>query len=178
MKRIKFFVLFLTMLVSTISYAQTLSQTFSWNGLTLRYPSNYAITDRETGSDGYSFNCVSADDDVISILTASFFFDDQFLELTSDEVLEVCEAGIDGSFEGMAEEEIRDIQKGTKTVDRSKSYTCIYQPFTTNLAGIPISGKVSVSLQDNMLVIVAMLADDPARLSTLQSITNSIKRKR
>lgn len=178
MKRLKSFVLFLTLLVSTLSYAQTLSQTFSWHGLTMRYPSDYTIMDKEADSDGYTFNCVGDDEEVISILTVSFYTDALLMQMTNEGgVLTICQEGIEGAVDAFMDEDCTNLRKGNVAVDTSKSYPYVYQPFTVTMSGIPITGKVAVSAQGDMMVIVAMLTDEPSHLSTLQAITNSIKKQ-
>ena len=193
MKQIKSFVLFLTLLVSTISYAQTLSQTFTWNGLTMRYPSDYKITNQNIfwdedavwdeeddvylGEDVYTFNCGSTDDNVISKMTVTFYFA-LSIPNNSDEVLTECQKALTDYVDAYIDKDNKDIQRSNITVDKSKSYPCVYQTLTATNPNNKAIAKVVVSIQGNMVVEVSMVADNPSHLSTLESIANSIKRQR
>lgn len=158
--------------------AQTLSKTFGWNGLTMRYPADYAITDKDVDKDGYLFNCESTDEKIIAVLTVSFYYDELLPELKRDALIKVCQEGLDGAVEAFTTEECKVLTKGDMTIDNSKSYPYVYQPFTASLSGTPIKGRVAMAIHDDMLVCVAILAQDATILSTLQSIANTIKKQR
>ena len=80
MKTKAIFTILLSLILST-GWGQQLTQTFSWNGLKMNYPSNYIITDKEYDpDDGYSFSCEIDDEEVLSMVYIAFYNLEGFLD--------------------------------------------------------------------------------------------------
>ena len=175
MKTKAIFTILLSLILST-GWGQQLTQTFSWNGLKMNYPSNYIITDKEYDpDDGYSFSCEIDDEEVLSMVYIAFYNLDGFLDdKTTAEKQEACEDGLKEGLSGM-KETISNLKYTPIKKNSSLSYPNVYSNFSYTMYGVSVQGKFVTYLKGNYMVIYCMQAENSAYFKELEAIVKTIQ---
>lgn len=174
MKTKAIFTILLSLILST-GWGQQLTQTFSWNGLKMNYPSNYIITDKEYDpDDGYSFSCEIDDEEVLSMVYIDFYNLEGLLDdKTTAEKQEACEDGLKEGLSGM-KETISNLKYTPIKKNSSLSYPNAYSDFSYTMYGLPIQGKCVTYLKGNYMVIYFMQVEDSTHFKELEAIVKTI----
>ena len=175
MKTKAIFTILLSLILST-GWGQQLTQTFSWNGLKMNYPSNYIITDKEYDPDdgGYSFSCEIDDEEVLSMVYVAFYNLEGLLDdKTTAEKQEACEDGLEEGLSGM-KETISNLKSTPIKKNSSLSYPNAYSDFSYTMYGVPVQGKCVTYLKGNYMVICFMDAESSAYFKELEAIVKTI----
>ncbi len=175
MKTKAIFTILLSLILST-GWGQQLTQTFSWNGLKMNYPSNYIITDKEYDPDdgGYSFSCEIDDEEVLSMVYVAFSNLEGLLDdKTTAEKQEACEDGLKEGLSGM-KETISNLKSTPIKKNSSLSYPNAYSDFSYTMYGVPVQGKCVTYLKGNYMVIYFMQAEDSTHFKELEAIVKTI----
>ena len=174
MKTKAIFTILLSLILFT-GWGQQLTQTFSWNGLKMNYPSNYIITDKEYDpDDGYSFSCEMDDDEVLSMVYIAFYDLEGLLDgKTTAEKQEACE---DGLKEGLScmKETISNLKPTPIKKNSSLSYPNAYSNFSYTMYGVSVQGRFVTYLKGNYMVIYCMQAESSAYIKELEAIVKTI----
>ena len=175
MKTKAMFTILLSLSLST-GWGQKLSQTFSWNGFKMNYPSNYIITDKEYDpEDGYSFNCEIDDEEVISMIYVNFYnLEGLFDKSSTAEIQESCEEGLK---EGLSrfKETISTVKSTPIKKNTSLSYPNVYSDFSYTLYGVQIQGKCILYIKGDILVMYFIQAESSAYFKELEAIVKTIQ---
>ena len=168
----------LTILLSLIlssGWGQQLTQTFSWHGLTLNYPSDYEITDKDYDSEAYlyCFCCEYNDDEVISMVQIGFNSIDELSGMTTAYKQGLCEEGLS---EALTEMRLKatEFSPSTITQNTSLSYPNAYCTFSQTLMGIKIQGKVMVFMKSNYIFFCVIQTETSSQMQTVETIVRSI----
>ena len=177
MKNIKTLgLLLLMMVISTSIFSQNLSKSFSWGGLSLRYPSNYVISEKENLEDGTMFICSTPDlDEVISVIAVFHFKDEAVSFVSKTEWVELCSLGIEaieGEFYSL---DLDDLQTSAILVDESKSYPSVGQTFKATMEGKRVIGRFNMFVKGESAVVLVLIAENKNYLKELHAIANSIR---
>jgi len=163
-------------LIFSSGWGQQLTQTFSWHGLTLNYPSNYKITDKEYDGeiDMYSFCCECNDDEIISMVQIAFNSIDELSEVTTSLKQGICEESISDALSGMRSN-TTEFRASTISQNTSLSYPNSYCTFSHTMMGIKIQGKIVVFIKSNYLIVAVIQTETSSQMQTVESIVKSIK---
>ena len=159
--------------------AQSLTQTFSWQGLTLRHPSNYVVSDKEYDGETYTFCCEIEGDD-ISLCNVSIRKDKVFRAvpglLSDGDVLEVLEEGVEHCSDYLRSmDDYSDLHFGKTESETSGRYPTVMREFDGKLLGISLSGKMIAFIGSGKLVVVMLQAGNGSYMQTLLAIADSIR---
>lgn len=171
MKKLKTLSILFMLLGALASNAQSLNQTFSWQGLSLRYPSNYKITDKEFDGELYTFCCEIKGED-ISMCNIAFGSDADYAGLSDSEAELALREGIIGAGSAMTYE---NVQMGDIVANSNRVYLNLERSFTGSLMGLPIYGKIVAMYCGKTIIIAIYQAEDRSFLKTLNDIVNSIR---
>ena len=177
MKNIKTIgLLLLMMVISTSIFSQNLSKSFSWGGVSLRYPSNYVISEKEYVDEGSMFICNLPDiDEVISVI-AVFHYQDEVVTLLSNSAwVELCSIGIEAIESELLFLDLEDLQTSEILVDESKSYPSVGQTFTATVEGRRVIGRYNIFVKGESAVMLILIAENKHYLKELHAIANSIR---
>lgn len=163
-------------LIFSSGWGQQLTQTFSWHGLTLNYPSNYKITDKEYDGeiDMYSFCCECNDDEIISMVQIAFNSIDELSGATTSLKQELCEEGLSETLSGIRSD-ATEFRASTISQNTSLSYPNSYCTFSHTMMGIKIQGKIVVFIKSNYLILAVIQTETSSQMQTVESIVKSIK---
>lgn len=169
----------LTILLSLIlssGWGQQLTQTFSWHGLTLNYPSDYKITDKEYDSeiDMYSFCCEYDSEEVISMVQIGFYSIDELSGATTDFKQEFCEESVSDALSEMRSN-ATEFRASAISQNTSLSYPNSYCTFSHTIMGIKIQGKIVAFIKSNYLIFCVIQTETSSQMQTVESIVKSIK---
>ena len=171
------FTILLSLILST-GWGQQLTQTFSWHGLTLNYPSNYIITDKEYDSeeDMYSFGCDCDDEDVLSMMQFAFNNVPELNSSTKEEKQQGCEMSIEEIF-SVYNQLFDSFKGGPITQNTSLTYPNAMATFTVTLGetGDKLKGKAVTIVKGSYFIVCTMQAEDSTHLKELEAIANSIR---
>ena len=158
--------------------AQSLTQTFSWQGLTLRHPSNYVISDKEYDGESYDF-CCEIDGDDISMVQFSIVKDDDgdFENLSKEEIRDCLEVVVRTVCREFQEKSAyADLRFGSMDKDASGPYLGVSRDFNGKIMGmVSLSGKVAVIYGKGKIVSMVVQAENSAYLQTLLGIVGSVR---
>ena len=168
----------LTILLSLIlstGWGQQLTQTFSWHGLTLNYPSDYIITDKDYDSeaDMYSFCCEYDDDEVISMVQIAFNSIDELSGVTTAIKQGLCEESISEALPEMRSN-TTEFSASTISPNTSLTYPNAYCTFSHTIMGIKIQGKLVAFLKNNYLIFCVIQTETSSQMQTVETIVRSI----
>ena len=165
-------------LIFSSGWGQQLTQTFSWHGLTLNYPSNYTITDKEYDSeeDMYSFGCDCDDEDVLSMMQFAFNNVPELNSSTKEEKQQGCEMSIEEIF-SVYNQLFDSFKGGPITQNTSLTYPNAMATFTVTLGktGDKLKGKAVTIVKGSYFIVCTMQAEDSTHLKELEAIANSIR---
>lgn len=176
MKSKGLFTLLLSLILST-GWGQQLTQTFSWNGLTLNYPSNYTISDKEYDSeeDMYFFGCDCDDEDVLSMMQFTFNNVPELNNSTKEEKQQACEMSVEEILSVYGQ--LFDSFKSSPiTQNTTLSYPNAMATFTVTLGktGDKLKGKAVTIVKGSYLIVCTMEAEDSTHFKELEAIVKTI----
>lgn len=169
--RKKLFVLLAAIVCSLTLYSQ--GRTFTWQGLSLTYPSNYMITDKEFDGETYSFCCEIKNDD-IAMINFSMVKNNLFAVGKKEDLIDVAKESIE-EIGGDMRKQFSGLTLGKTQVNRDHRYVYVYRNFTGKLVSIPIYGKVIVMANGNKYVCMVLQAESQSYLSKLVEIVNTVR---
>jgi hypothetical protein len=178
MKRVILSFTILVFAVTAWSQSGSKTKTFSWQGLSMSYPDNYVITDKEYDRQEktYTFICTTPDDvDAVSMATISFsknlakdlstslarkvFFNDIIPAIVSG-----LESGED-SFKSLKTGDIKEFPI---------PYSNVSTDYTAKIESVDIQGRIVVFVEKDFIVSCILIADSPERVQELDEIIKTI----
>ena len=178
MKRVILSFTILLFAVTAWSQSGSKTKTFSWQGLSMSYPDNYVITDKEYDRQEktYTFICTTPDDvDAVSMATISFsknlakdlstslarkvFFNDIIPAIVSG-----LESGED-SFKSLKTGDIKEFPI---------PYSNVSTDYTAKIESVDIQGRIVVFVETDFIVSCILIADSPERVQELDEIIKTI----
>ena len=175
MKRIIFSFVILLVAVTAWSQSGATTKSFSWQGLSISYPENYVITDKEFDRQDktYTFICTSPEDeDAISMATISFsknLAKDLSTSLARkvffDSVIPAIVAELENSFKSLKTSDVKEFPI---------PYPNVSADYTATVEGVDIQGRIVVFIQKNYIVSCLLTADSPERVQELDDVIKTI----
>ena len=175
MKRIIFSFVILLVTVSAWSQSGSTTKSFSWQGLSISYPENYVITDKEYDRQDktYTFICTSPEDeDAISMATISFsknLAKDLSTSLARkvffDEVIPAIVAELGSTFKSLKTSDVKEFPI---------PYSNVSVDYTATVESVDIQGRIVVFIQKNYIVSCLLTADSPEHVQELDEIIKTI----
>ena len=178
MKRVILSFTILVFAVTAWSQSGSKTKTFSWQGLSMSYPDNYVITDKEYDRQEktYTFICTTPDDvDAVSMATISFsknlakdlstslarkvFFNDIIPAIVSG-----LESGED-SFKSLKTGDIKEFPI---------PYSNVSTDYTAKIESVDIQGRIVVFVEKDFIVSCILITDSPERVQELDEIIKTI----
>lgn len=169
---------FTILLFAVTAWSQSGSKTFSWQGLSMSYPDNYIITDKEYDRHDktYSFICTTPDDvDAVSMATISFsknLAKDLSTSLSRKVFFnEIIPAIVSGLESG------EDSFKSLKTGDVKEfpiPYSNVSTDYTAIIESVDVQGRIVVFVQKDFIVTCILIADSPEHVRELDDIIKTI----
>lgn len=161
------------------SVSAQLSQSFSWQGLSLRYPSDYIITDQEYDGKTYDF-CCEIDGNDTSRCHFNIHKDKAwkaFPRVLSDgELINILKKGIESSCDSLRNIDVySELHFGRIESTTSGPYPSVTCAFSAKLLGISLSGKTIALVGGDKMVSVMLVAETRAHMQTLLAIAESIR---
>lgn len=170
------------LLFSATAWGQSgpMPKSFSWKGISIKYPNNYTITDKgyDRQNKSYSFICTITDEETVSMSTISFskklakdlstslsrkaFFKEIIPAIVSE-----LESG-NGSFKSLNIGDIKEFPI---------PYSNVYTNYTAAVQGIEVQGKIVVFIQKDYIVSCILTTDSSEYPQELDDIIKSIKVK-
>ena len=178
MKHFTLSVLILLFAVTAYGQSGTTTKFFSWKGLSMNYPDNYTITNKEYDrqNKSYSFICTTTDEENVSMVTIAFskklakdlstslsrkaFFKEIIPAIVSE-----LGAGEEDSFKSLNTGDIKEFPIPCSNV---------YTDYTATVQGIDVQGKIVVFIQKNYIVTCIVTTDSSEYLQELDGIIKSI----
>ena len=161
------------------SVSAQLSQSFSWQGLSLRYPSDYIITDQEYDGETYDF-CCEIDGDGTSRCQVNIHKDKAWKAapkvLSDRELIDILKKGIESSCDALRDLDIySELHFSEIEPTTSGPYPGATCDFSAKLLGISLSGKTTALVGGDKMVSVMLVAETRAHMQTLLAIADSIR---
>lgn len=155
------------------------AKSFSWQGVTLDYPSGYLITDKEHDGETYDFCCEIDDDDIVSMINFSIAMDDDgdFEDLDEEGILGCLGEAVKNVCRGLQKETpFADLRFGSVESDSWGPYPRVSSDFSGKILGVlPLSGKVVLVYGKGKIVTMVLQADSRSNMQTLLGIVGSIR---
>jgi hypothetical protein len=175
MKRVILSFTILLFAVTAWSQSGSKTKSFSWQGLSMSYPDNYIITDKEYDRQdkSYTFICTTPDDvDAVSMATISFsknLAKDLSTSLSRkvffNEIIPAIVSEMEGTFKSLKTSEIKEFPI---------PYSNVSADYTATVEGIDIQGEIVVFIQKDFIVTCILTADSPERVQELDDIIKTI----
>lgn len=175
MKRVILSFTILLFAVTAWSQSGSKTKSFSWQGLSMSYPDNYIITDKEYDREDktYTFICTVPEDvEAVSMATISFsknLAKDLSTSLARkvffNEIIPAIVSEMEGTFKSLKTSEIKEFPI---------PYSNVSADYTATVEGIDIQGKMVVFIQKNFIVTCILTADSPERVQELDDIIKTI----
>lgn len=181
MKMKQFTLSLIILLFAATAWGQngTPTKSFSWKGLSINYPGNYTITDKEYDrqNKSYSFICtISEDEEAVSLVTISFskkivkdnlsaslsrkvFFKEIIPAIVSE-----IESG-DGSFKDLNIGDIKEFPI---------PYSNVSTDYTAKVETIDVQGRIVVFILNECVITSILITDSAEYLQELDNIVKSI----
>lgn len=175
MKRIIFSFVILVFAVTAWSQSGATTKSFSWQGLSLSYPNNYIITDKEYDRQdkSYTFICTTPEDaEAVSMATISFsknLAKDLSTSLSRkiffNEIIPAIASELENTFKSL---KISDVK------EYPISYSNVSVDYTAAVESVDVQGRIVVFIQKNYIVTCLLTADSPEHVQELDEIIKTI----
>lgn len=175
MKRIIFSFVILVFAVTAWSQNGSKTKSFSWQGLSLSYPDNYIITDKEYDRQdkSYTFICTTPEDEEsISMVTISFsknlgkdLSTNLARKVFFDEVIPAIVSELGSTFKSLKTSDVKEF---------SIPYSNVSADYTATVESVDIQGRIVVFIQKNYIVTCLLTADSPEHVQELDEIIKTI----
>jgi hypothetical protein len=175
MKRVILSFFILLVAVTAWSQGGTTTKSFSWQGLSISYPDNYTITDKEFDRQDktYTFVCTTPEDEEdISMVTISFsknLAKDLSTSLSRkiffDEVIPAIVSELGNTFKSLKTSDVKEYPI---------PYSNVSVDYTATVESVDIQGRIVVFIQKNYIVSCLLTADSPEHVQELDDIIKTI----
>ena len=175
MKRIILSFTILLFAVTAWSQSGSKTKSFSWQGLSMSYPDNYIITDKEYDRQNktYTFICTTPDDvEAVSMATISFS-----KNLAKDLSTSLDRKVFFNDIIPAIVSEMESTFKSLKTSEVKKfpiSYSNVSADYTATVESVDVQGEIVVFIQKDFIVTCILTADSPERVQELDEIIKTI----
>jgi len=177
MKRVILSFFILVFAVTAWSQNGSKTKSFSWKGLSMIYPDNYIITEKNYNRQDktYTFICTTNDVDAVSMVTISFsknlakdlstslsrkvFFNDIIPALVSE-----LESGED-SFKSLKTDDVKEFPI---------PYSNVSTDYTAKIESVDIQGRIVVFVEKDFIVTCILIADSTEHVQELDDIIKTI----
>lgn len=178
MKRILFSFAILLFAITAWSQGGPTTKSFSWKGLSLSYPDNYTITDKEydRAEKTYTFICTTPEEeDALSMVTIGFsknlakdLSNSLARKVFFNEIIPALVSELESSFKSLKTSDIKEFPIPYPNV--SADYTAIVE-------GVDVQGKMVVFIHKEYIVTCILSADSPQHVQELEEIIKTITMK-
>lgn len=175
MKRIFYFFAILLFAVTAWSQEGATTNSFSWKGLSLSYPNNYTITDKEYDrtEKSYTFICTTPEEeDALSMVTIGFsknlakdLSNSLARKVFFNEIIPALVSEMEGTFKSLKTSNIKEFPI---------PYPNVSADYTATVESIEVLGKLVVFIQKNCIVTCLLTADSPEHEQELEEIIKTI----
>ena len=175
MKRIILSFFILVFAVTAWSQSGSKTKSFSWQGLSMSYPDNYIITDKEYDRQNktYTFICTTPDDvEAVSMATISFS-----KNLAKDLSTSLDRKVFFNDIIPAIVSEMESTFKSLKTSEVTKfpiSYSNVSADYTATVESVDVQGKIVVFIQKDFIVTCILTADSPEHVQELEEMIKTI----
>lgn len=175
MKRIILSFFILVFAVTAWSQSGTKTKSFSWQGLSMSYPDNYVITDKEYDRQNktYTFICTTPDDvEAVSMATISFS-----KNLAKDLSTSLDRKVFFNDIIPAIVSEMESTFKSLKTSEVKKfpiSYSNVSADYTATVESVDVQGEIVVFIQKDFIVTCILTADSPEHVQELEEMIKTI----
>lgn len=174
MKRI--IISFVILLFAVTAWGQSGSTTksFSWHGLTINYPANYIITDKEYDRQNktYSFICTITGNDTVSMIAIGFskklakdLSNSLSRKIFFKEIIPATISELEPTFKSIKTSDIREYPI---------PYPNVSVDYTAFVENVEIQGKIVFYIQNDLLISAVITADSPQYMQELEEILKSV----
>jgi hypothetical protein len=177
MKRIVFSFLILVFAVTAWSQNGSKTKSFSWQGLSLSYPDNYVITDKEYDRQekSYTLICTTTGEDNVSMVTIGFsktLAKDISSSLARKVFFKEIIPAIVSEL-GSGEDSFKSIKTGD-IKEFPIPYSNVSTDYTATIENVDVQGRIVVFVQNKYIVTCILTAESPEYLQELDEIVKTI----